>query len=92
MKCPKCDFKNYFSKNEESSTYVAVVPEEDDFDKIENGIHVRTGLKDAEGLMTVVNNCTNGDRGVQSTYAIIVFSLKQKDQIHLRRTWHAIHY
>ncbi|MEQ9414877.1 MAG: hypothetical protein RIF39_13655 [Cyclobacteriaceae bacterium] len=32
--------------------------EVDDFDKIENGIHVRTGLVDAEGLMTVVNNCT----------------------------------
>jgi len=30
-----------------------------DEDKIENGIHVRTGFKDAEGLMTVVNNCTN---------------------------------
>ena len=28
-------------------------------DKIENGIHVRTGFVDAEGLMTVVNNCTN---------------------------------
>ncbi len=38
--------------------YVAV-PSEEDFDKIENGIHVRTGFKDAEGLMTVVNNCTN---------------------------------
>ncbi|MDE3740894.1 monoheme cytochrome C [Maribacter polysaccharolyticus] len=35
------------------------VPAEDDYDKIENGIHVRTGLVDAEGLMTVVNNCTN---------------------------------
>lgn len=35
------------------------VAEEEDFDKIENGIHVRTGLVDAEGLMTVVNNCTN---------------------------------
>jgi len=33
--------------------------EGDDRDKIENGIHVRTGLKDAEGLMAVVNNCTN---------------------------------
>jgi len=32
--------------------------EVDEFDKIENGIHVRTGLVDAEGLMTVVNNCT----------------------------------
>ncbi len=30
-----------------------------DRDLIENGIHVRTGLIDAEGLMTVVNNCTN---------------------------------
>lgn len=30
-----------------------------DEDKIENGIHVRTGLKEAKGLMTVVNNCTN---------------------------------
>ena len=24
-----------------------------------NGIHLRTGFKDGEGLMTVVNNCTN---------------------------------
>ena len=32
---------------------------EEDFDKIENGIHVRTGLLEAEGLMEVVNNCTN---------------------------------
>ncbi|MBQ4819654.1 monoheme cytochrome C [Aquimarina sp. MMG016] len=32
---------------------------EEDEDKIENGIHLRTGLIDAEGLMTVVNNCTN---------------------------------
>ena len=38
--------------------YVAVT-EPDDFDKIENGIHVRTGLIEADGLMTVVNNCTN---------------------------------
>ncbi|NND16121.1 MAG: monoheme cytochrome C [Eudoraea sp.] len=46
-------------KKDEPVTYVSVEPEEDDFDKIENGVHVRTGLKDAEGLMTVVNNCTN---------------------------------
>lgn len=40
--------------------YVAV-PEvdEEDFDKIENGIHVRTGFVEGEGLMLVVNNCTN---------------------------------
>ena len=30
-----------------------------DEDRIENGIHVRTGFKDGDGLMTVVNNCTN---------------------------------
>ncbi len=30
-----------------------------DWDKIENGIHVRTGLIDSEGLMAVVSNCTN---------------------------------
>ena len=31
----------------------------DDEDTIENGIHLRTGFIDDEGLMTVVNNCTN---------------------------------
>lgn len=32
----------------------------DEYDNtIKNGIHIRTGLVDAEGLMTVVNNCTN---------------------------------
>ena len=30
-----------------------------DEDRIENGIHVRTGLIEAEGLMTVINNYTN---------------------------------
>jgi len=38
---------------------IAVAPVEEDEDRIENGIHVRTGLVDAEGLMLVVNNCTN---------------------------------
>lgn len=46
-------------RKEEKVTYVDLVQEEDDFDKIENGIHIRTGLKEGEGLMTVVNNCTN---------------------------------
>jgi len=40
-----------------SEAYTAV--KEIDEDLIENGIHVRTGLLDGEGLMTVVNNCTN---------------------------------
>ncbi|NJB72144.1 hypothetical protein GGR42_002635 [Saonia flava] len=31
---------------------------EEDLDKIENGIHVRTGFVDAEGLDQVVQNCT----------------------------------
>ena len=47
-----------FEKSKTEVEYVAVV-EEDDYDKIENGIHVRTGLVEAEGLMAVVNNCTN---------------------------------
>jgi hypothetical protein len=49
---------NLFEKSKSETEYVAVV-EEDDYDKIENGIHLRTGLVDAEGLMAVVNNCTN---------------------------------
>jgi len=42
-----------------SKAEVVMVPIELDEDRIENGIHVRTGLINAEGLMTVVNNCTN---------------------------------
>ncbi len=34
------------------------IPSDDDFDKIENGIHLRTGLIAADGLTEVVNNCT----------------------------------
>ncbi len=47
-----------FSNQEPEETIVAV-PQEDDYDKIENGIHVRTGLIDAPGLMETVTNCTN---------------------------------
>lgn len=43
----------------ESDNELVQEPQQDEFDKIENGIHVRTGLIDADGLMTVVNNCTN---------------------------------
>lgn len=45
-----------FNSNEDT---IAVAPVEVDEDLIENGIHVRTGLIEADGLMTVVNNCTN---------------------------------
>ncbi|MEZ2415590.1 monoheme cytochrome C [Muriicola sp. E247] len=48
-----------FFKGVETTEEYVQIETEDDFDKIENGIHVRTGFKDAEGLMTVVNNCTN---------------------------------
>ncbi len=51
---------NSFSfESNKPTTKMVNVDEEDDWDKIENGIHIRTGLKDAEGLMAVVNNCTN---------------------------------
>jgi len=49
------DALDFMSKTET----VALAPIEVDEDRVENGIHVRTGLIDAEGLMTVVNNCTN---------------------------------
>ena len=44
----------------EASTegYVEVKADEE-YDRIENGIHLRTGFVEGEGLMTVVNNCTN---------------------------------
>lgn len=43
------------------STDLVVVKDDpnENFDKIEDGIHVRTGFVEGEGLMTVVNNCTN---------------------------------
>ena len=49
------DVFNFMSKPQ----VVALELNEVDEDRIENGIHVRTGLIEAEGLMTVVNNCTN---------------------------------
>ncbi|GMN10324.1 hypothetical protein MTsPCn9_12610 [Croceitalea sp. MTPC9] len=49
------------NSGKEVATEYVPVPENDeaDFDKIENGIHVRTGFVEGEGLMLVVNNCTN---------------------------------
>ena len=48
-------FTIFLGKQNESFAVEAEVDE----DRIENGIHVRTGLIEAEGLMNVVNNCTN---------------------------------
>jgi hypothetical protein len=51
---------DFFTFEKKPETIVSTPIEvEIDEDRIENGIHVRTGLIDAEGLMTVVNNCTN---------------------------------
>lgn len=33
-------------------------PSHPDYDKIENGVHIRTGFAEGENLMLVVNNCT----------------------------------
>ena len=49
---------DFFDFNTKTETVISIQEELDD-DRIENGIHVRTELIDAEGLMTVVNNCTN---------------------------------
>ena len=48
-------------KSEPKNELVAIdsISEEENFDKIENGIHLRTGFVEGDGLMTVVNNCTN---------------------------------
>lgn len=48
-----------FLNNNSNASVTATTPVEENRDSIENGIHLRTGLIDAEGLMTVVNNCTN---------------------------------
>lgn len=48
-----------FQSKEQSDYAVAKVEEVVDEDLIVDGIHVRTGLIEAEGLMEVVNNCTN---------------------------------
>jgi len=48
---------SFFSFKEEVPDIYTVV-EELDPDRIEDGIHVSTGFIDAEGLMTVVWNCT----------------------------------
>ncbi|AUP77435.1 monoheme cytochrome C [Flavivirga eckloniae] len=43
-----------FDKEDTTETYV----EADDFDKIENGIHLATGFKNDEGLQIVIASCT----------------------------------
>jgi len=47
-----------FSSNA-TENYVSITEDAEEEDKIENGIHLRTGFVDGDGLMLVVNNCTN---------------------------------
>ncbi|MFT6414800.1 MAG: hypothetical protein ACJARZ_000132 [Dokdonia sp.] len=51
------DFSD-FRESDTPSDYVAI-DEDAAWDKIEDGVHLRTGLIEAEGLMETVNNCTN---------------------------------
>lgn len=47
-------------KSSPVETETVVIPvTEDDFDKVENGIHVRTGFIDAPGMVETIQNCTN---------------------------------
>lgn len=42
-----------------SNNDIEYVDIKEDINKIENGIHVRTGFIEAEGMQQVINNCTN---------------------------------
>ena len=48
-----------FKKDKPETEIVTIPTTEDDFDKIENGIHLRTGFVVAPGMMETVQNCTN---------------------------------
>ncbi|MBU2946717.1 monoheme cytochrome C [Zobellia uliginosa] len=50
---------SFYENTDSDSETVAVPTEEDDFDKVENGIHVRTGFIEAPGMIETVQNCTN---------------------------------
>jgi hypothetical protein len=51
-------FVNRFDNSTTNDQNPAVSQSSEDWNRIENGIHVRTGLKEDEGLMTVVTHCT----------------------------------
>lgn len=44
---------------EPTSEHIELVPETYDPNKIENGIHLRTGFIEAPGMQETINNCTN---------------------------------
>lgn len=49
---------NFYKTQELKSDYKEIIAEEDE-DRIENGIHLKTGFVAGEGLKAVINNCTN---------------------------------
>ncbi|MDF4203203.1 monoheme cytochrome C [Maribacter sp. SA7] len=40
-------------------TEIVQIPDDNDFDRIENGIHINTGFIDAPGMTETIQNCTN---------------------------------
>ncbi|MDO6473193.1 monoheme cytochrome C [Maribacter sp. 1_MG-2023] len=46
-------------KGNEPETEIVEIPVDDDFGKIENGIHVSTGFIEAPGMVETIQNCTN---------------------------------
>lgn len=53
------DFSLSIFNSNEPETEIVEIPVEDDFDKIENGIHIKTGFIEAPGMMETIQNCTN---------------------------------
>jgi len=49
---------SFLERKGQADYAIAEVIEDTDEDRVENGIHVRTGLVAADGYMEVVNNCT----------------------------------
>ncbi|MEP2236919.1 MAG: monoheme cytochrome C [Maribacter sp.] len=53
----------YFVKNSDLSnepeTEIVEIPNDNDFSRIENGIHINTGFIDAPGMTETIQNCTN---------------------------------
>lgn len=51
----------FYFANSKPKSHVEEIPVEDsveDFDKVENGIHVATGFIDDEGMQATIQNCT----------------------------------
>ena len=53
------DLPAFEEENPEQEMVEIPKEDSDDFDKIENGIHVRTGFVEAPGMRETINNCTN---------------------------------